>query len=66
MKYYISYRVKASYIAEITADSIEEAKSLIEDGFYKADFGDAEDVEGTPISVEDENGNEVWLDSDKY
>ena len=60
MKYYVTYKVEARYVAEVEADSIEEAKEKAESEYIGADFGVAEDIQGEAIIVEDENGNYVW------
>lgn len=59
-KYWVTYKVEARYIAEVEADDIEEAKKKAESEYIDADFGVAEDIEGEPIMVEDENGNYLW------
>lgn len=59
-KYYVTYKIEARYIAEVEADSLEEAKKKAEDEYISADFGEAEDIDGDAIIVEDENGNYVW------
>lgn len=60
MKYYVTYRINARYIAEVEADSLEEAKRKADEKWCDADFGAAQDIDGEPIIVEDENGNFVW------
>jgi phosphomannomutase len=60
MKYYVTYKVEARYIAEVEADSLEEAMVKAESEYIDADFGVAEDIDGEKIIVEDENGNYVW------
>ena len=60
MKYYVTYRITARYIAEVEADSLEEARKKAEREYWDADFGVAEDIDGKDIIVEDENGNYVW------
>lgn len=60
MKYYITYRIDARYIVEVEADSAEEALEKSEEKYYGADFGEAEDIDGEAVIVEDENGNFVW------
>lgn len=60
MKYYVTYRIDARYIAEVEADSLEEAKKKADEEWCDADFGAAQDIDGEPIIVEDENGNFVW------
>ena len=60
MKYYVTYKIDARYIAEVEAENIEEAKQKAEDKFLDADFGNAEDIDGEAIIVEDDNGDYVW------
>lgn len=60
MKYYITFKVEARYIAEVEADSIEKAIVKARDDFSDADFGAAKDIDGEEIIVEDENGDYVW------
>ena len=60
MKYYITFKVDARYIAGVDAENIEDAKSKALEAFQEADFGDAEDIDGDAIVVEDEKGNYVW------
>ena len=60
MKYYVTYRIDARYIAEVEADSLEEAKRKADEKWCDADFGAAQDIDGEPIIIEDENGNFVW------
>ena len=60
MKYYVKYKVEAKYVAEVEADTLEEARKKASEDFSDADFGVAEDIDGEDIVVEDENGNFVW------
>lgn len=60
MKYYVTYKIDARYIAEVEADSIEEALKKAESEYIDADFGVAQDIDGESIIIEDENGNFVW------
>lgn len=60
MKYYVTSKIEARYIAEVEAESLEEAMEKAESEYIDADFGVAEDIEGEKIIVEDENGNYVW------
>ena len=60
MKYYVTYKIDARYIAEVEAENIEEAKKKAEGKFLDADFGEAEDIDGEIIIVEDNNGDYVW------
>lgn len=59
MKYYVTYRIDARYIAEVEADSLEEAKKKADEEWCDADFGAAQDIDGEPIIVEDQDGNFV-------
>ena len=60
MKYYVTYKIDARYIAEVEADNLDEAMEKAEEEFIDAYFGSAEDIDGEKIIVEDENGNYVW------
>lgn len=60
MKYYVTYKIDARYIAEVEADSIEEALEKADSEYCDADFGVAQDIDGESIIIEDENGNFVW------
>lgn len=60
MKYYVTFKVDARYIAGVDAENIEDAKSKALEAFQEADFGDTEDIDGEAIVVEDEKGNYVW------
>lgn len=60
MTYYVSYKIDARYIAEVEANSLEEAMQKAEENYIDADFGAAQDIDGEPIIVEDESGNFVW------
>lgn len=59
-KYYVTYHVDASYTAEVEAGSIKEALAKADRDFSEADFGEAEDIDGSAKTVEDEGGNYVW------
>lgn len=60
MKYYVTFKLDARYIAGVDAENIEDAKSKALEAFQEADFGDAEDIDGEEVVVEDEKGNFVW------
>ena len=60
MKYYVTFAIDARYVAKVEADSPEEAIHNARDKFIDADFGEAEDIDGEEIIVEDNNGNYVW------
>ena len=60
MKYYVTYKVEARYLAEVEADSLEEAMENAESEYMDAYFGEGYDIDGEAIIVEDENGNFVW------
>ena len=60
MKYYVTYKINARYIAEVEADDIEEAMQKADAEYIDADFGAAEDIDGEKVIVEDEDGNFVW------
>lgn len=60
MKFYITYKIEARYIAKVEADNLEEAMKKAESEYLDADFGEAEDIDGEQVIVEDEKGNFVW------
>ena len=60
MKYYVTFKIDARYVAEVEADSIEEALKKADSKYIDADFGVAQDIDGESIIIEDENGNFVW------
>lgn len=60
MKYYVTFSIDARYIAKVEADSVEEAIDEARLRFYDADFGEAEDINGKELIVEDERGEFVW------
>ena len=60
MKYYVTYKLEARYIAEVEANDLEEAMQKAESEYLDADFGAAEDIDGEKIIIEDENGNFIW------
>lgn len=59
-KYHVTYRLNARYIAEVAAENIEEAIATANHSFSEADFGAAEDIDGTAVNVQDANGNFLW------
>lgn len=60
MKYYVTYKIDARYIAEVEADNLEEAMKKGQYEYYDADFGVARDIDAEAIMVEDEYGNFVF------
>ena len=60
MKYYITYKIEARYVAEVEADNLKQAMKKAESEYLDADFGEAEDIDGEMIAVEDEKGNFVY------
>lgn len=60
MKYYVTYKIDARYVAAVEADSLEEAMKKAEYKYYDADFGEARDIDGEAIMVEDENENYIF------
>ena len=60
MRFYVTYKIEARYVAEVEAENVEEAKKKAESKFFDANFGEAEDIEGDAIVVEDNNGDYVW------
>lgn len=58
--YYVTFKLDARYIVKVRAQNKEEALKKAEDEYISADFGEATDIDGEPIIVEDEKGNFVW------
>ena len=58
--YYVTYRIDARYVATVDAEDQAEALKKANDEWYGADFGEATDIDGEAIIMEDENGNYVW------
>ena len=58
-KYYITYKITGNYIAAVEAENIDEAYEKAEEEFINANFGEAEEIEGVPIYIEDDKGNRV-------
>ena len=59
-KYYVTYKIDARYIAEVEATSLDEAMEKASEKWIEADFGEASDIDGEPIMVEDESGNYLY------
>lgn len=60
MKYNVTYKIDARYATEVEANSIEEAKKIAERNFWDAEFGNAYDIDGEQIIIEDEDEEIVW------
>lgn len=60
MTYYVTYKITANYIATVNAENLKDAKRFAKDSWYEAEFGDAVDIDGEQICVEDEDGNILW------
>lgn len=60
MTYYVTFKIDARYVAEVEANSADEARDIAIDKYIDADFGEAHDIDAEPIIVEDESGNYVW------
>ena len=58
--YYVTYKIDARFIAKVEAESIEDALEEAVAAFESANFGEAEDIDGEPIVIEDEKGDYVW------
>lgn len=58
--YYVTFRVDARFVAPVDAGSVEEALKEAQTRFSDANFGEAEDIDGEPIVVENEDGDYLW------
>ena len=59
-EYFVTFRVDARFEATVCAFSTEEALKEAQARFADADFGEATDIDGEVIIVEDEDGNYVF------
>lgn len=57
MKYYVKYKIEATYTTEVEADNLEKAKEKADANFYNANFGNAKNVEAYPVTIKDETGH---------
>ena len=58
--YYVTFKVESRFIAAVDAEDIHTALKEAQGRFSDADFGEAENIDGEPIVVEDEESNFVW------
>lgn len=58
--YYVTYKVDGRYVAKVRAASVDDAKKLAETAYCNADFGEATDIDGQPIIIENDSGEYVW------
>ena len=59
MNYYVTIKVDGRYVAQVEADTIEEARKLGIEEFTTANLNEMEVVKSEDIIVEDEN-DIVW------
>ena len=60
MKFYVTHRITARYISEVEADNVQEALTKSNEKFSEADFGEATDIDGEAVNVENESGKRLW------
>lgn len=58
-KFYVNFKMTSRYIAEVEAKNIETAKKEAARMFSEADFGEASDIDGDVIYIENENGDRL-------
>ena len=58
--YFVKMKIDARYATEVEADSLEEARKKAEENFSNADFGEASDIDGNVVVIEDSDGNYVY------
>ena len=57
MIYYVKYNIVSSKYVLVEADTPQEALDKSEDLVYESDLNMVEDIEYTPVKVEDEMGH---------
>lgn len=62
MIYYVKYKVESVKYVMVEADTPQEALDKSEDLVYESDLNVVEDIEYTPVKVEDEMGHTVEVD----
>ncbi len=55
-----TFSVEARYEARIYAEDVDEARKKANEAFSDADFGEAKDIDGVLVKIEDEFGDEVY------
>lgn len=60
MIYYVTYAINAVYVAEVNANSLEEAKKEADATYRAADLGELQHIKNEPIMVEDGRGECIW------
>ena len=58
--YWVTFKMEARFECPVDAESIQEALKEAQWRFEDADFGEASDIDGEAITVEDERGNILW------
>lgn len=56
----VTFKVEARYTTPVRARTLKEALELAESEFIDANFGEAEDIDGEAIKVENEEGDYIW------
>lgn len=59
MKYYITFRVEALYTAEVEVEDKYDAIQKGQEAFSDADFGEAYDIDGELLCIENEKGVKI-------
>lgn len=57
--YAVTFKIDATYTTEVYATSLEEAEKLAAQNFSDADFGEAENIDGDIIAIDDADGNRI-------
>jgi hypothetical protein len=55
MRYFVTFGVKAYYTVDVEAEDQREAERFAEHDFYGADFGEAYDIDGEIIGIEEDD-----------
>lgn len=59
-KRYVTFHFTGTYIAEVEADTLEDAKAKAWEAFDRADFGEGQDINADIYAVDDEHGEREY------
>ena len=60
MEYFVTFKIDGRFVAQVTADNVQDAIKEATAAYQDADFGSLECIDADAVVVEDERGNYVW------